>query len=230
MPSKSAGRPAGSALLAVDRQRAGPGADLGEALGVEGDAGALAHDVALLLHDLEGALPGQVGREPLGLLQHHPDLLQRLDHLEAVAADLLVQPVVVDLAAEVDRGLLVAAGDEEEGVLGAQVGVVAHAGDDEDVTGAVVGVEVAAVVEVPVAGSGPADRLRDLVEGVLVERAEPAARAAGRAHQAPTFARTDSSSGLQWKSDSMSAGISISPKCTWRAPVRMKTMHHCSPL
>ena len=65
-----------------------------------------------------------------------------------VAVDVLVEPVVVDGVAEVDRGLLVAPPDEHERVLGAQVGVVADAGDQEDLAGAVVGVEVGPVVEV----------------------------------------------------------------------------------
>ena len=71
--------------------------------------------------------PSQVrsSGDALGLLQHDAQPLQRLDDLDAVAPDPLVEPVVVDRVGEVDRGLLVAAAHEHEGVLGAEVGVVA---------------------------------------------------------------------------------------------------------
>ena len=83
---------------------------------------------------------------------------QRVDDLEPVAVDVLVQTVVVDRVTEVDGGLLVPSPDEHEGVLGAEVGVVADAGDQEDLAAAVVGVEVGPVVEVAVAGAGPGHR------------------------------------------------------------------------
>ena len=57
-------------LLAVDRERAAPGADLREPLGVEGDPAAGAHHVPLLLEYVERPLPGQVGRDALGLVEH----------------------------------------------------------------------------------------------------------------------------------------------------------------
>ena len=37
-------------------------------------------------------------------------------------------------------------------------------------------------------------------------------------------------SGLWWNRVSMSSGLSISPKWIDRAPVRMKTTHHWTPL
>ena len=202
-------------------ERAPPGADLGEALGVERDPAARAHHVRLLLEHVEGALPGQVEGDALGLLEDEPQPAQRLDDLDPVGADVLVEPVVVDRVGEVHRGLRVAAADQHERVLGAEVRVVAEAGDQEDVAGAVVGVEVAAVVEVAVAGAGPGDRQRHLVERVLVERAD---------HSGTHLASSCSNSGLWCNSVSMSSGRSISPKWIWRAPVRMKTMHHWTAL
>ncbi len=156
----------------VDRDGALPGADLREALGVEGDPRPGAHHVRLLLHDVEGPFPGQVERDALGLLERDPQAAQRFDHLEAVAADVLVEPVVVHRVREVYGGLLIAPADQHEGVLRAEVRVVAQAGDQEDLAAPVVGVEVAPVVEVAVAGACPRDRQRHLVEGVLVETAD----------------------------------------------------------
>ncbi|WP_168176108.1 DUF1589 domain-containing protein [Mycobacterium sp. ST-F2] len=159
-------------VFAVDGEGAAPGTQLGEALRIQRDAVALPHDVRLLLHDVEQTVPREVGGDTLGLVEHDAYLVQRVGDLDAVADDVLVQPVLVDGVGQVDCGLRVATADQEVGVLDAQVGVVAHAGDDEDVAGAVVRVEVAAVVEIPVAGPGPGDRLRDLVNRVFVHGAE----------------------------------------------------------
>ena len=211
-------------LLAVDHDGAAPGAQLGEALGVEGDPAAGAQHVRLLLDDVAGALPGQVGGDPLGLLEDDPDLLERVGDLDAVVADVRVHPVLVDQVGEVHGGLLAVAGDQEERVLGAEVGVVAQPGDHEDVAGAVVGVEVGAVVEVAVAAVGLRQRQRRLVQRELVQRAD-AAHVTLRPRS-----RSRSMSGLWWKRVSMSSGRSISPKWICRAPVRMKTMHHWTPL
>ncbi len=156
-------------VLSVDSDGAAPGADLGEPLCVEGDPAPGAHHVALLLEDVEGTLPGQVAGDALGLLEHQPQLAERLDDLDPVAADVLVETVVVDLVGQVYGRLGVAPAEQHECVLDPQVGVVAGAGDQEDVTAAVVGVEIAAVVEVPVAGRRPGDRQRSLVERELVE-------------------------------------------------------------
>jgi hypothetical protein len=122
----------------------------------------------------------QVHGDAFGLLEDQAELLQRLDDLDPVAADALVEPVVVEGVAQVHGGLLVAAADQDEGVLGAEVRVVAHARDEEDVAGPVVGVEIAAVVEVAVAAADVGHRLRQLVDRVLVH---------GREHQMPTSAR-----------------------------------------
>ena len=199
--------------------RALPGAHLREPLGVQGDPRPGAHHVRLLLDDVEGALPGEVESDALGLLQHHAEAAQRLEHLEPVAPDVLLQALAVDGVGEVHGGLLVAAAHEDEGVLGAEVRVVAQTGDHEDLAAAVVGVEVAAVVEVAVRGAGPGHRQRHLVDRELVEPTD---------HQAPTSARSWSRSGLWWNRVSRSSGRSISPKWICRAPVRMKTMHHCT--
>jgi len=125
----------------------------------------------LLLDDVEQALPGEIGCDALGFVESDTQLVQRIDDLDAVAVDVLVQAVLVDGIGQVHRGLGVAAPDEQECVLHPEVGVVADAADDEDVPGAVVRVEVGAVVEVAVRGTRPRDRLGNLVYRKLVERA-----------------------------------------------------------
>ena len=131
-----------------------------------------AQDVRLLLDDVEQPFPGEIGCDAFGFVEDDPQLVQRLDDLDAVAVDVLVEPVLVDGVGQVYRGLGVAAPDEQERVLDPEVGVVADAADHEDVAGAVVGVEVGAIVEVAVRGTRPRDRLGDLVYRELVERSE----------------------------------------------------------
>ncbi len=198
---------------------------------------ALPHHVRQLLDDVERALPGEVEGDPLGLLHHHPQRAQRLDDLDPVAADALLHPVRsarVGGVAEVDSGLLVTAPQQHERILGAEVRVEAEPGDHEQVAGAVVGIEVAAVVEVAVAAAGPRDGPGQLVDRVLVERAEADVLAVQSvsvdpAHQAPTSARRRSNSGRWCMTDSGSSGRSISPKWTCRALVRRKTMPQMTP-
>ena len=101
-----------------------------------------------------------------------PQFVQRLDDLDAVTVDVLVEPVLVDGVGNVHRGLRIPAPDEQERVLDPEVGVVADAADQEDVPGAVVGVEVGAIVEVAVRGPRPRDRLGYLMYRELVERSE----------------------------------------------------------
>ena len=197
MPSKggSAGRPAGSGfadrpdapgpvaaadpgggvdgdLLAVHDDPAAPAAELGEPLRVQRHTIARAHDVRLLLDDVEQAFPGEIGCDAFGFVEDDAQLVQRLDDLDAVTVDVLVEPVLVDGVGQVHRGLGVAAPDEQERVLHPEVGVVADAADDEDVAGAVVGVEVGAIVEVAVRRTRPRDGLGDLMNRELVERSE----------------------------------------------------------
>ena len=126
----------------------------------------------LLLDDVEQALPGEIGRDALGFVEDQPQFAQRLDDLDPVAVDVLVEPVLVDGVGQVHRGLRIPAPDEDERVLDAEVGVVADAADHEDVSGAVVGVEVGAVVEVAVRRTRPRDRLGKLMYRELVERSE----------------------------------------------------------
>ncbi len=147
---------------------------MGEPLRVQCHPVSLTHDVRLLLNDREQAFPGEVDGHTLGLVHDDPYLLQRIDHLDAVAVAVLVEPVLVDRVGHVDRGLRVTPPPHEYvGVLDPpEIGVVADAGDQEDVAGAVVGVEIAAVVEVPVRGVRPGDRQRRLVDGIFVERSE----------------------------------------------------------
>ena len=112
---------------------AAPGAELGEALRVQRHPVARPQDVRLLLHDVEQALPGEIGCDALGFVEDDPQLVQRLDDLDAVAVDVLVEPVLVDGVGQVHRGLRVPAPDEHERILDPEVGVVADAGDQEDV-------------------------------------------------------------------------------------------------
>ena len=209
-------------VLTVDRDRALPRAALREPLRVQHllqRAGS--HHVRRFLDGREQATPVEVQGDALGLLEDDSDLLQRLGDLDPEVADARVETVVVHRLAEVHGGLLVAAADQDERVLGAEVRVVAGAEDGEEVTRAVVGVEVPAVVEVAVTAADVGHRLRQLVDRVLVQAGD---------HQAPTFARSRSMSGLQWNSDSTSSGFSTSPKWIDRTPVRMKTTHHWTPL
>jgi hypothetical protein len=92
-------------LLAVDRQLAAPGAHLSETLRVERDSVAAPHDVWLFLHDVEQAIPRQVRRDALGFVEHDAQSVQRFDHLDAVIANMLVEAVLIDGAAQVDSGL-----------------------------------------------------------------------------------------------------------------------------
>ena len=61
--------------------------------------------------------------------------MQRIDDLDAVAVDVLIEPVLVDGVGQVHRGLSVALADEQERVFHPQVRVVADSADDEDVGG-----------------------------------------------------------------------------------------------
>ena len=145
---------------------------MGEPLRVQRDSGAGPQDVPLFLDDVEQSVPRQIGGDALGFVQDDAQRVQRLVDLDAVAEDVLVEPVLVDRVGQVHRRLLVTAPDEHERVLDAEVGVVADAGDQEDVAGAVVRVEVGPVVEVAVRRTRPCDGLRNLVNGKFVHGAE----------------------------------------------------------
>jgi hypothetical protein len=120
-------------------------------------------------------MPQDRSRLPIqmaGSTEGQPQFAQRLDDLDPVAVDVLVEPVLVDGVREVHSGLTIAAPDEDECIFDPQVGVVADAADHKDISGAVVGVEVGAIVEVAVRGTRPRDRLGDLMYRELVERSE----------------------------------------------------------
>ena len=202
---------------------------MGKALSVEGHPIALTHHVRLLLDDVEQALPGQVGGDALGLVEHDAQLVQRLGDLDAIAHDVLVEPVLVDGVGQVHGCLCVpttaefaavAAGDQEIGVLHTEVGVVADAGDDEDVAAAVVRVEIRAVVEVPVR-LDPARRSAGEPGGSGIR---PWGRAFRRFLPAACPTMTGGRTATRYR-----RAVSISPKCTRRAPVRMNTQHHTTP-
>jgi len=95
---------------------------------------------------------------------------QRLDHVDPVAAHLLVEAALGQCIGEAQARLLVPDPRSGVGVDDAQVRVDAEPGHQEDLTGAVMGVEVAAVVEVPVAARHPVHRNRSLVDRVFIER------------------------------------------------------------
>ena len=128
--------------------------------------------MALFLDDVEQPVPRQVDGHALGLVHDDAQLVQRIGDVDAVAEDVLVEPVLIDGVGQVHRRLCVSTSYEGERVLDTEVGVVADAGDQEDVAGAVVGVEIGPVVEIAVRAARPRDRLRELVDGELIHGAE----------------------------------------------------------
>ena len=162
-------------LLARDLERARPEAGLRQARGVERDAAELADEVARLEVRRDVAVPDQIEREsPLVRLADHAQLAQALDHLDAQRADARVHAVVAELARRAHHALYTVAQHHRERVGRAQVRVLAEAHDQEQLVAAAVQVEVVAVVEVAIAGRDVADRLGDLVDGVVVEGGEHA--------------------------------------------------------
>ncbi len=167
--------------LAVDLELPAPRTHLGEALSIEGYAVACPQDVPLLLDNVEQAFKRQISCNAFGFVKLDTQLVERFDDVEAVVADMLIESVLIDGVGQVHRGLgvtasaesaAVAAGNEEESVLHAEIRVVAEPGDDEDVPGAVVRVVIAPVVEVAVRGPGPGNGLGYLVYRVLIHRSE----------------------------------------------------------
>src|SRR5207302_4928209 len=100
---------------------------------------------------------------------NEPQAAQWLQHLDPVRTHALIETIVAERVGAVDRPLAVAATNGDVGVDDSEVRVHAEATDQEDVTRAVVGVEVAAVVEVAVAGTDVLHRQRRLVDRELVE-------------------------------------------------------------
>ena len=149
-----------------------PAAELGETLRVQRDPVAGAQDVRLFLDDGEQPFPGEIGCDAFGFVEGQPQFVQRLDDLDPVSVDVLIEPVLIDGVRNVHRCLGVSAPDEQECVLDSEVGVVADTADQEDVSGAVVGVVVGAVVEVAIRGPRPGDRLGNLMYRELVKRSE----------------------------------------------------------
>ena len=95
-------------LLAVDDDVPTPRAHLREPLRVQRDPGTRPQHVPLLLDDVEQPIPRQVDGHALGLVHDDAQLVQRVGDLDAVAADVLVEPVLVDRVGQVYGGLLVA--------------------------------------------------------------------------------------------------------------------------
>ena len=53
-------------------------------------------NVRLLLDDVEQTLPGEIGRDALGFVEDQSQFAQRLDDLDPVPVDVLIEPVLVD--------------------------------------------------------------------------------------------------------------------------------------
>src|SRR6201998_2145744 len=104
-------------VLPVDGNAAAPGAELGEPLRVQRHPVAGPQDVRLFPDDVEQALPGEIGCDALGFVEDQPQFAQRLDDLDPVAVDVLVEPVLVDGIGQVTRSLRVPTPDEPEPVL-----------------------------------------------------------------------------------------------------------------
>ena len=149
-------------------ERAAPRAHLGQALGVEGDAAAVADELVGLGDGRAEALPGEVGGDGvLGGLAHEAQALQRLEHLDPQRADAHVGPVAERPGRPHDV-LLLAEADGDEGVGRAEVRVLAEPEDGHELAAGVEGVEVVAVVEVAVAGRDVGDPVGDWWTGIVV--------------------------------------------------------------
>jgi hypothetical protein len=158
-------------LLAVRLDLARPRAHLREAACVEREPAALTPDVARLLDRRERAVPCEIEREALGPgFADQPDLLERLDDLDPVRSDLLVEPLVAERVGHADRELAVAPAQRGVRVDDAEVRVDPEPGDEEQLPGAVVGVEVTTVVRVAVTRVDVTHGQRRLMDRVLVER------------------------------------------------------------
>ena len=71
-------------------------AKLGEPLRVQRYPVAGPQNVRLFLDDVEQTLPGEIGGDAFGFVEDQPEFAQRLDDLDAVPVDVLIEPVLVD--------------------------------------------------------------------------------------------------------------------------------------
>jgi len=158
--------------LAPDAKAPRPAAGLREARGVEERATVAADEVARLPPGGDRALPDEVEGDPvLGLVEGEAQPAQRLQHLDLERSHARVAPVAEGARGahhEVPR----AAARDGEGVLHAEVRVLAHAHHDEELVARGVEVEVVAVVEVAIAGADVAHHVGGLVDGVVVPGGE----------------------------------------------------------
>jgi hypothetical protein len=113
------------------------------------------------------------------VVHHEADALQPLEHLDPERPDGGIHSVA-QLFRRSHDPVLVAAPYAGKRVLYGQVRVLAHAHDHEQLVAATVHVEVVTVVEVAVAGPDVPDRLRDLVQRVVVHRREHSRRPLSR--------------------------------------------------
>ena len=160
--------------VAVDAQLALQRADAGEARRVEQDAVALAPDVLRLADRAVLGAVDEVEADALLVgVADEAQLVERLDHLDAVRADLLASSCRRGASPTVaDRPLLVAAAHGRVRVDDAEVRVHAHAGDEVRVGLVVDALVDAAVVHVAVARPDVAHRERHLMDRVFVEGIE----------------------------------------------------------
>ena len=159
--------------VAVDTQFSRPCADAREARRVEQDAVAVAPDVLRLRDRSVRRFVREVEADAVLVgVAHDAHLVERLDHLDAIRADLLEHLVVGSRARRADGPLPIAAAHGRVRVDHPEVRVHAHAGDEERVGLAVDALVDAPVVDVAVAARDVAHRQRDLVDRIFVERVE----------------------------------------------------------
>ncbi len=159
-------------VVAARRQRPRPESRLGQALGVEDDLALGAQVLAGLLDGGNVTLPRDVHRHVvLGRLDDHPQLAQRLEHLDPERPHGDVAPVPQGRRGPHDV-LGASEPHVDERVDDAEVRVLPQPEDGEPVVVARVHVEVVAVVEVAITCRWVRNELGRLVDRVVVPRAE----------------------------------------------------------
>ena len=157
----------------VHFQDALPVAHLGEAERLLHDPIAVPGEGFGLFQGADKPLEGEVeGHSPFVALAHHPQGSQALDHLHPQRTDTGVETVGAQWARGAHRVLGATLGDGGEGVGDPEVRVLTETGHQEQLVAARVQVEVVPVIEVRIVGKDVVHRIGDLVDQVLVERAE----------------------------------------------------------
>ena len=158
---------------AVVRDLAFPLAELGEAGDVHDRATAVVPYLATLLDACGAGGEREVGRDAgVVVVDGNADAAHRFEHLDLERADAEVGGLQWRASRRVERVLFTVAHDAEAAVEDAEVRV--QRGTDAEVELAVVlvAVEPVAVVGVAIAAHGRGDRLRRLVDRIVVELAQ----------------------------------------------------------